>query len=114
MASTNDEERKAYHRQWYAENRERRVAQVSAYREREKEKFRAYKATLTCCACGYCRCARALEFHHVESDQKEANLYDLLRAGVSFRKMQREIVKCVVLCSNCHREFHAGLIELPV
>lgn len=54
-----------------------------------------------------------LEFHHVESDLKEANIFNMVRAGVSFAKVQREIAKCVILCSNCHRELHAGLIELP-
>lgn len=24
-----------------------------------------------------------------------------------------EIAKCVVLCSNCHREFESGLITIP-
>ncbi|MFH1798699.1 MAG: hypothetical protein ABH844_05120 [Candidatus Omnitrophota bacterium] len=25
----------------------------------------------------------------------------------------REIGKCVLVCSNCHREIHAGLLQLP-
>lgn len=28
---------------------------------------------------------------------------------MSFNKIKKELDKCVVVCSNCHKEVHAGL-----
>lgn len=44
-----------------------------------------------------------LDFHHL-SDKTE-NINELLRRG-SIEKIKKEIRKCVLLCSNCHREHH--------
>ena len=30
----------------------------------------------------------------------------------SFKKLKPEIDKCILVCSNCHREIHAGLINI--
>lgn len=27
--------------------------------------------------------------------------------------MKEEADKCILLCANCHREFHAGMLQLP-
>ncbi len=64
-----------------------------------------------CCVCGYDRCTGALECHHRDPDQKEY----IIGAGYGTKLMElwKEVDKCVLLCSNCHREFHAGLINLP-
>jgi hypothetical protein len=114
MAYKNVEDRKAYHKNWYAENKARRVQQIRAYQAREHGKFAAYKATLSCCVCGYARCARALEFHHLDGETKEAEINKMLQHDkASFVRLMREIAKCRVLCANCHRELHDGLIELP-
>ena len=48
--------------------------------------------------------------HHVNPDEKEFqfnNLYD-----VSIEKLKREIEKCILLCSNCHRIEHQRLRDM--
>lgn len=62
------------------------------------------KATKSCpCAdCGIEYPYYVMDFDHV-SDDKEANLADLVRVGASLVKLQAEINKCEVVCSNCHR-----------
>jgi predicted HNH restriction endonuclease len=30
----------------------------------------------------------------------------------SWEKVKAEIEKCALLCANCHREFHAGKLQL--
>ncbi|MBV9866875.1 MAG: hypothetical protein JO316_16080 [Abitibacteriaceae bacterium] len=100
MAYKDVEDRKAYHRNWYAQNKSQRVKQIIAYQEREREKFLEYKAAQECKICGYRRCIRALEFHHLESETKEATINKMLHHKASFRKLQKEIDKCCVLCAN--------------
>ena len=85
---------------------------VSRRRRRVKEVLVA-EAGGACRLCGYDRCVRALEFHHVERDTKD---FGLALRGVS-RSLDRaraEARKCVLLCSNCHMEVEAGLARLPV
>lgn len=65
-----------------------------------------------CVVCGYDRCVSALQFHHLDPAQKS---FALSRQGVtrSFAAAQAEARKCVLLCSNCHAEVEAGLVEVP-
>lgn len=47
----------------------------------------------------------AMDFHHVDSSSKEKSVAVLL--GGSKEKALKEIEKCILLCSNCHRTLHA-------
>ena len=60
-----------------------------------------------CAACGYKRCIAALEFHHLSSGEKDPKWKTLRRCN--FDTMKSELDKCILVCSNCHREIHAGL-----
>lgn len=59
-----------------------------------------------CVLCGYVRCYRALEFHHVNPETKSFEIADYSR---SFDLQVAEIKKCILLCANCHREVEDGL-----
>lgn len=50
-----------------------------------------------------------LEFHHVDPSKKERNLGDIASRGWSNKRIDKEIEKCIVLCSNCHRKLHRDL-----
>jgi hypothetical protein len=52
-----------------------------------------------------------LEFHHLDPAQKKFNVGRIINSTPSVATIQREIDKCIVLCANCHRKFHAGLIS---
>lgn len=64
-----------------------------------------------CQICGYSRCLIALDFHHVAENSKVFGLSqrDLTR---SWNIIVEEANKCVLVCANCHREIHAGVIKL--
>ncbi len=64
-----------------------------------------------CFCCSYDRCVNALGFHHIDPEQKNFNIGHKGKT-LAFEKMKEEVDKCVLLCSNCHRELHAGLITL--
>lgn len=56
-----------------------------------------------CMTCGYNKCIQALDFHH--KGDKNFNISQRLRHSIE--TLKKEIVKCDLLCSNCHRELHA-------
>lgn len=62
-----------------------------------------------CQFCGYNKCQEALDFHHLDSKKKDFNISGGTK---SFERLKPEIDKCVLVCANCHREIHAGLIKI--
>lgn len=64
-----------------------------------------------CSICGYNKCQDALEFHHKNPDKKDFSISS--HRGTNFDKIKKELDKCIMLCSNCHREVHAGLHTQP-
>lgn len=66
-----------------------------------------------CILCGYSRCVRALEFHHLDPETKQFELgyRGCTRSLVSLRA---EASKCALLCSNCHAEVEAGMTAVPL
>ncbi len=57
-----------------------------------------------CSACGYNKSLNALEFHHLVPEDKEFN-WTKMRLR-SRKSILEELDKCILLCSNCHRELH--------
>lgn len=49
-------------------------------------------------------------FHHTDPHTKQ--IEGTMTNGKTFIAIQNELDKCVLLCANCHRELHAGLITL--
>ncbi len=80
----------------------------SVMRTQRKKKMIAVEAFGgKCCLCGYHKCLDALEFHHLEKSEKEEKpSYVILRW--SFKRAKKELDKCILVCSNCHREIHAA------
>jgi hypothetical protein len=70
--------------------------------------FREWKEQQGCAVCGE-TFGPCLEMHHSNPD-KEHNVANL--ASYSLQKMLTEALKCVVLCSNCHRKVHHGVVKI--
>lgn len=78
------------------------------YRKRRKElMLRGFGSK--CQVCGYNRCHRALEFHHLNPNKKDITLS---KSIYSWETTKNELKKCICLCANCHRELHEGLIKI--
>ena len=60
-----------------------------------------------CQICGYNKCIQALEFHHLDPSKKD---FSISGKSYSFQRLKSEIDKCIMVCSNCHKEIHNGII----
>lgn len=79
---------------------------------RRRTKERAIEAFGSKCGiCGYNKCINALEFHHLEPNEKEFNVGRLINNN--WDKLVKELQKCICICSNCHREIHNRITVIP-
>lgn len=63
---------------------------------------------IKCQVCGYDACKRAIDCHHLNEEDKDFEPAKLRASLINIDKTRKELKKCVLLCSNCHREVHAG------
>jgi transposase len=84
---------------------------VARRRQRIKEDLAREKGG-KCLICGYRRCLAALQFHHVDPEQK---LFGIAHRGLTrgIDEVRKEVEKCVLLCANCHIEVETGIASLP-
>jgi len=64
-----------------------------------------------CTECGFKKYAGALEFHHTDPTQKGGDINHFTKNPLTNKETIAELKKCTLLCANCHRMVHAGLIE---
>lgn len=57
-----------------------------------------------CQLCGYNKNEQALEFHHINPEEKEFSLSDC--ALKKLDDVYNELRKCILVCANCHRIIH--------
>jgi hypothetical protein len=50
------------------------------------------------------------DFHHINPDEKR---FAISRAWSANGLLLEEIQKCVLVCSNCHRQVEAGIKSIP-
>lgn len=62
-----------------------------------------------CERCGYNKCTRALEFHHLNPEEKDFGVSNCITK--SFETLKKEVDKCILLCANCHAEVHDELFN---
>lgn len=70
-------------------------------RDNIKKKAILYKGG-KCQKCGYSKCLAALEFHHRDPKKKSFAISKFFKSDWAL--LVAEIVKCDLLCANCHRE----------
>lgn len=79
------------------------IQAVTDFRKRRKRNLIKVLGSC-CCLCGYDRCIEALEFHHISPEDKSYQL-----SSGNCHKIEddlNEAKKCILVCSNCHREIH--------
>jgi len=85
----------------------------TAAKRRHREKYKRLaieRAGGVCKRCGYNACDAVLEFHHKDPGIKKFQISD--GNDRSLQDIYNEIDKCILLCSNCHRELHYGVWKI--
>jgi len=95
----------------YADRAEYLKKAVDKRRKIIRQKSIEFKGN-KCAICGYNKCIKALEFHHLDDKQKD---FGISAKGYtrSWDHVKKEIEKCILLCANCHREVHESITQLP-
>ena len=75
-----------------------------AYQRAKREEYKAWaqeiKLERGCARCGYNEHACALDFNHLDPNEKG---YRISSDVTTKEKLLEEVSKCEVLCANCHR-----------
>lgn len=99
---------------YYSSNLVEHRKKVRARNIKIIKKNRDFTDSIKSCGCIVCNESEivCLDFHHLDPMFKEDNISLLSNCGYSIERLEKEIEKCVVICSNCHRKLHAGKIDL--
>jgi len=109
--------RAASSRKWYHENKDVR----RAWTEKNRDKWNKYKnerraanklkaVELMGNKCAHCNQSfhhAAYDFHHTDPNQKDFAISD--KTTQRWESIEKELAKCMLLCSNCHRIHHHKL-----
>lgn len=88
-------------------NKKTNTKRVIEWRRRKKLILVEYKGG-KCQICGYNKSLEALQFHHLNPEEKD---FALSQKNIkSIEKSKKEADKCILVCANCHAEIHAGIV----
>lgn len=87
------------------EKKKKKVINVINWRKRKKIELVEYKGG-KCIKCGYDKCVNSLEFHHIDPTKKD---FTISGKSWSIERLKKEADKCILVCSNCHKEIHEKL-----
>jgi len=81
--------------------------QMKARMESKKREIAEWKRKRGCTVCGETE-PWVLDMHHTNPNEKEQNSAQ----SATLTAFLKEANKCVLLCSNCHRKVHAGVLHI--
>lgn len=84
---------------YYLEKNQNRRKEIREFIRDHKKKFS--------CDCGESHVA-CLDFHHIDVKKKDISIASTIGCGWSKDRLIKELEKCIVICSNCHRKLHFG------
>ena len=95
---------KKYRKEHYLNNKEKYIKKAKTYRETFIEWIIDYKKNLKCEICNEDR-YWVLDFHHKDPKEKDTEISVLVKS-CNKKRILDEISKCMIVCSNCHRDLH--------
>jgi len=100
-----------YKKKYYLNHKEEMDNYMKEWRKKHpkylRKDYQKYKKIIHelkingCAICGYNKCDAALEFHHVNPEDKE---FGITAWSVARKNFSIELNKCILLCANCHLE----------
>lgn len=99
-------------KQAYKSGKSKHIEQVKKNVARYVQENKNFLNELKLIGCSCCpeKEPSCLQFHHLDSTSKEANVTDLLK--YSRERLIKELNKCALVCANCHCKIHAGVINV--
>lgn len=90
---------------YYLNNKDVEQKRVKDRVKALRVQIRDLKHTLSCEICKEDHYA-CLQFHHINPKEKEMAISLTANLGWSFKRIEKEMAKCRVLCANCHFKLH--------
>jgi 5-methylcytosine-specific restriction endonuclease McrA len=101
-----------YHKRKSKEHYEKNKETIKARNQAGKDRTRVMFSNAKASGCTAPGCSErepvCLDFHHLEG--KDMLVSKML--GMNDARVAQEIAKCIILCANCHRKVHAGIITI--
>ncbi len=69
-----------------------------------RDYIKNYKKNKSCVLCGWKEHPEVLQFHHIK--EKEIDLSKAAKWNMSKERIDKEILKCMLVCPNCHMWIH--------
>jgi hypothetical protein len=92
----------------YAKNPKKFIIKAKKAYFKNKKEYRKILHSLKsngCAICGYNKCDKALDFHHVNPIDKHFPI-SINSMQYKINRLVNELNKCILLCCNCHREIN--------
>ncbi len=94
-----------YKNDYYRKNSIREMKRNMRRKNSIRQWINDYKKSSKCSKCGNDHPA-VLDFHHINPKHKEIDVIKASDYGWGIKRILKEIKKCLILCSNCHRILH--------
>jgi hypothetical protein len=94
---------KAYMQEYIKTNYKQMVGRM----KEKKQEIAEWKRSRGCTVCGETE-PWVLDMHHLDPSSKETNS----ATSATLKAFLKEADKCILLCSNCHRKVHAGILTI--
>lgn len=118
MPYKNAKVQKIYQKKWHRVNWFRIKTRMLKCTRQNKANvlawFQTYKRTLKCLYCPE-RHPACLDFHHRTPRFKRFTISVAVASGICIKSLLKEIKKCDIVCSNCHRklEYNKTHLQFP-
>lgn len=89
----------------YGDNKDAYKASARKFKLSLRDWYQTLKRGKQCICCGETKYWR-LSFHHINTDDKDMEVSQMVIKNVSRARILAEIEKCVVVCHNCHSDIH--------
>jgi hypothetical protein len=96
----------------YDKNKDYYLKKNVRLRKHNTEWYKDIKKNKSCIICGESESV-CLDFHHLDGNNKDYLVSQMRYSTYSKEKIIKEMEKCVILCSNCHRKVHANILSIP-
>jgi len=92
----------------YKDTKRQRVATLE-YKHEKLAWIAEMKLRRGCDYCGYDKSPFALQYHHLNPDEKVNTVSRMANSNRSKEDILHEISKCILVCANCHAVLTGGV-----